>query len=396
LNVVTPRKFAAQIRTIGKNVRIKFGTREVFSCETSAFIATITVITTGIAKTTMRRRRKGFQISRSSFLYIFSPDEGGDDFGQVHVNDFAVDPAAEFLKDFLAARDLKRKSMTELEKNQEAEDDIQEGTAVYSEIRTLELLKTGYAPLLTAKDDPWYFGFGNAEAFLTERLNNLRGARANAFEAKGKCYPYGGFQAVLLSRHFPGWQEGFFQKGLTLEQVLKDRLKLAEGEMKTAAGRFATRYPVEEISRRTGEIIGRRDAALEEIQGRRGRVYIIDFKPTQEYLNPRARGETYRVGLINLFLDGIECIQIQEVVLAGGKTPMIADQLYYVKWVDTETKPEEKGYSIAAERKEGDDVYIEATVTTKGFTLKAPKIRVQDTPSRVKIRILEKVRTGSR
>jgi hypothetical protein len=36
--------------------------------------------------------------------------------------------------------------------------------------------------------------------------------------------------------------------------------------------------------------------------------------------------------------------------------------------------------------------YYDAEFKTKGFTLKAPKIRVKDTPSRVKVTVLAKVK----
>jgi hypothetical protein len=301
--------------------------------------------------------------------------------------------AAELLKDFLAARNLKRKSMNEEERLQETEDDIREGTAVYAEVRILELMKAGYDPMLTKKDDPGYFAFHSADEFLENKLNMLRGAQANAFDALNKCYFYGCFQAVLLSRLFPGWQDGFFQNGLTLEQVLKDRLKVSDEDLKIIGERLQDRYPLDDMSKQTGAAIGKRDAALKTILGRKGRSYIVDFKSTKEFLKPQARGESFRIGLIQLCPEGIEQIRIREVEFNGEKTPIIADQLYYVKWIDTEAKPGEKGYTIVSSSKQGDDVYVDAVFKTRGFTLKAPKIRVKNSPARVKVQVLEKVKS---
>jgi hypothetical protein len=47
---------------------------------------------------------------------------------------------------------------------------------------------------------------------------------------------------------------------------------------------------------------------------------------------------------------------------------------------------------LTCSRKEGEDVYYDAEFKTKGFTLKAPKIRVKDTPSCVKVTVLAKVK----
>ena len=279
--------------------------------------------------------------------------------------------------------------MTDEEAHQEAEDDVGEGTAVYSEIKSLELMRSGYKPGPAKGGDPWYFGFKDTDAFLAERLNMLRSATKNTLAAKMKCYPYGAFQAVLLTRHFPGWQEGFFEKNPDLAEALRARLKPTEEEMKIAVERLASRFPVEEIARRTGEIIAKRDAALNMILERRGRAYVVNFKPTAEYPAAKGRGETFRIGLVNLFPKGIEEIMIREAVLTGIESPMIVDQIYYVKWIDTETKPERR--AIRSRETTWAEASIRGGVLTGGFTLKAPKIQVKETPGRVKITVLEKI-----
>ncbi|MCX6575030.1 MAG: hypothetical protein NTV82_01405, partial [Candidatus Aminicenantes bacterium] len=85
----------------------------------------------------------------------------------------AADKAKEYLKDFLAARMLKRRSLTEAEQNQESEDDLMEGTAVYAEAMALELMKNGYKPQLTQSEDPYFLGFKNIDHYLKEKLASL-------------------------------------------------------------------------------------------------------------------------------------------------------------------------------------------------------------------------------
>ncbi|MDH5468881.1 MAG: hypothetical protein OEY25_15825, partial [Candidatus Aminicenantes bacterium] len=67
--------------------------------------------------------------------------------------------AREYLKDFIVARELKRKDLLEMERNQESEDDLMEGTAVYSETMALQLMKEGYKSLISKENDPYFFGF---------------------------------------------------------------------------------------------------------------------------------------------------------------------------------------------------------------------------------------------
>jgi hypothetical protein len=164
-----------------------------------------------------------------------------------------------------------------------------------------------------------------------------------------------------------------------------------EAKEKIADG-LKDRYPIGEITDKHTKLIQKRDDALKMIQARKGRVYIINFKQTQEYVLPKSSGETFSIGLINIYPDGIENIKIQDVLFEGQKTPTVHDQLYYLKWIDTEAKANEKGYVLSFSRKEGEDIYCDAEFTTRGFTLKAPKIQVTDVSARVKVTVLSKIK----
>ncbi len=310
----------------------------------------------------------------------------------------AVEPAAarEFLLDFLAARDLKRKTMTGREANQESEEELMEGTATFSEARVLEQLRSGYSfAIPEASPDPYFHGFAKADLFLEEKLDSLRKARRNSLDARMRSYSYGCFQALVLTRLSPAWRDGFFQSGKMMDQAIREHLAPSEAEMAAAGRRLEDRYPIAEIRARNGNEIRKRDEALAMIQARRGRTYIVNFKPTQEFLAPKSRGKSYAVGLINIHPEGIERIQIRDVVFEGAASPIVQDQLFYVKWIDTEAKPGEKGYTLTFGKKEGDDIYIDAVFTTGGFTLRAPKIQVRETPERVKVTILAKLKESN-
>ncbi len=310
----------------------------------------------------------------------------------------AADPAAarEFLLDFLAARDLKRKTMTGREANQESEEELLEGTATFSEARVLEQLRSGYSfAIPEAAPDPYFHKFARADLFLEEKLDSLRKARRNSLDARMRSYSYGCFQALVLTRLSPAWRDGFFQSGKMMDQAIREHLAPSEAEMTAAGRRLEDRYSIAEIRARNGNEIRKRDEALAVIQARRGRTYIVNFKPTQEYLAPKSRGKSYAVGLINIHPEGIERIQIRDVVFEGAASPIVQDQLFYIKWIDTEAKPGEKGYTLTFGKKEGEDIYIDAVLTTGGFTLRAPKIQVRETPERVKVTILAKLKESN-
>ena len=118
------------------------------------------------------------------------------------------DKAKALIKQFLVARSLKRATMSELQRNQESTDEFSEGTATYSEVRTLEALKSGgYRPGLSTDQDPEYHGFRNVDELLRRYPDRLLKSAHDVEYPYGKSYTYGCFQALLSQRLFAGWQE---------------------------------------------------------------------------------------------------------------------------------------------------------------------------------------------
>jgi len=344
-----------------------------------------------------------FQNAQTSMRYgnlQLNPDLDFAIYGEIEgvaLEKAALEPdeaaARDFLVDFLAARGLKRKGMNETERNQESENEVWEGTAVYSEAMALRLMQqAAYAPALSPTDDPSYFGFKDAPVFLEERTEALREARAQTLNAGGRLYRVGCFEALLLSRFFPGWQEGFLKDGRFLDKTIADRLGVSPEATEARGKELAARYPIDEITRRHKPVIEGRDSALKAVRETKGRVYVVNAKPLQEYVIPAGRGQSYEVGLIRIYPRGIEKVEVRDVLFTGAETLMVGDQLYYLKWVDPAGDAKVKGYALTSSRREGDDVYYDAEFKTAGFTLKAPKIRVKETPSRVKVTILAKVK----
>lgn len=299
--------------------------------------------------------------------------------------------AIECLKDFVVARKLKHASMAEIEQIEELDEDFAEGTATYAEYATLQQIAKRYKPRIATGDDPYFHAFKNLDYFLNLRLQQLDDSKARTTETRGKCYPYGCFQALLLNRLVKGWRETITKDTCSMYDVLADFLRMDEREVQEKTRGLNSSYGYDSLFVKHNQVIEARDSAFGDYYAQKGRVYVVSFKPTGEFpiptpvLEPGRQG--FRMGLRTVFPQGVKEISIKEVLLKGNGKPILTDQIYYVRYVDTENQ----NYSIDFSRKEG-DVYFDAVVTTGGFTLSAPKMRVIEGDKRVKFIVISKVK----
>jgi hypothetical protein len=300
--------------------------------------------------------------------------------------------ARDRVKEFLVARAMKRRTMTEQQRKEESADDVREGTATYAMLRALELVTAGgFEPKLTAADDRYYRGFANARSMTAKYTERLAKTAARHDDPKMKCYDYGCFQCALSERLFPGWQQAI-EQGKPMDAVLAERLPISESERDVIAARMRTEYPYGEASASASKFTTARDAAYRAISGRQGRTYIVDLKKTGQFISVLTRQkDAFRLGLLTLFPSGYPGFALDDVVLSAVGVPANTDQLYYLRVVDTGWRSRSKAYTVSGTR--GDDgTYTDALVTTPLFTLKAPKVRIQETGTRVKIQVLSRVR----
>lgn len=300
--------------------------------------------------------------------------------------------AKEYLKDCLVASQLKRRSMNETERLQESDEEVSEGTATYSELMTATLLKKGHQPVITQMDDPFFLSFRFADSLIQQKLHLLRTARVSSLLSRDKSYPFGCFQAVLLSRFSPRWKETFFQEGKGLDQVIDSLLALSPQERAKIRDRLKTRYGYDSIYAKHALIIGERNQAFDLVQKRVGLAFIVNFKNTGEFIFPESLQTSYKVGLINIYPKGIKRVKFADVIFEGEETPMVIDQLYYIKWIDTEAKGIEKSYEVRGVREGTTNVYRNVFFKTRGFTLSAPKIEIKGSKNRVKVTVLAKIK----
>jgi hypothetical protein len=312
--------------------------------------------------------------------------------GKALVNAYRTAEAKEaeaFIRDFLAARMLKRKlGVPEMQRKQESMDDVMEGTAVYSEVRTLEILSEGFTTKMDLSKDPYYSGFRNAKALLAAHLEQLGRSAEVIYDVKGKCYDYGCYQALLLQRYEPAWQAAFSRGPSTLDGQLAERFPVEEKDLPVYEQRFRELYGFEAIKARSDAAIKERDDAYRSLKDRRGKVYIVSFKEIGAYesqLLPDA--SPYALGLIHMHMKGLPAIRLDQTELSAVSVPVEGNQLHYLKIVDTAPKAGNPAYTVSG-RSQGNSVYADAVITTPLFTLKTPLVRVEESKGRIKFIVL--------
>ncbi len=300
--------------------------------------------------------------------------------------------ARERIKEFTVARALKRQSMTDLQRNEESADDVREGTATYSQLRALEIMKSGgFKSGLTNAEDPYYRGFADADRIIASYAERLAKAAAKHEDPKMKCYDYGSFQCALAERLVPGWQQQV-EQGKAMDAVLASAIPVADAERADIERRLRGDYPYEDVRRGATAFTQARDAAYQTISARQGRVYIVDLKPVRQYMEGLAgKAGAYRLGLLTLFPAGYPGFTLDAVELSPTKVPCNTDQLFYFRAVDTESRSRRQALTVSGQR-QADGTYVDAVVTTPLFTLKAPKVRIVETGNRVKIQVLARVK----
>ena len=297
------------------------------------------------------------------------------------------------IKDFLLARDLKRKGMTGQQAKEEASDDVREGTAVYSEVRTLEALRQGFKPGLSAADDPFYGGFKDIDALFRAYTDKLKGSSEDVFDTKEKCYNYGCFQALLLQRYFPGWQEPFAREPRLLDDELGRRLPLTKEDRAGAEKRFKAAYKFDAIKARTKKAMAERDDAFKALTEAKGLTFAINFKEIGQFAGVLPVGKkSYQMGLLSVYPEGVGKLSFDDVEIDVRRKPAAIDKIYHLIMVDPDAAKRAKPYELTFEKQEGADIYLNAVLTTPLLTVKAPKLRITADANRVKIGILARVK----
>jgi hypothetical protein len=300
--------------------------------------------------------------------------------------------AIEHLKEFYAARMKKQEHMTPEEIMSENHSGVAEGTATYANTKMAMLInEADYTPKISRSDDPYFFEYKYLDENLKQyTVDSMEGLIDKTFDTLGPSYTIGAMLCLLLDRYVMDWKKGFLENDRNQFQILQEFLKLNDEEISAISERNKILYGFDEIFARHEAAINEREEAIQVVKGRKGTRYIIDSRQTREYLRVTPRGKEFSLDFERLFPHGIEQLILGDVKLVSQDTPMSRPNPYTVIWVDTEPKEGKRGYKVTFENQEG-NTYRNAVITTSGFTLEVPKVKILEKKGEVRFIILSKV-----
>jgi len=304
----------------------------------------------------------------------------------------SVEGSLPFLRDFCIARSYKYQGMNEDELLSSRCDEFREGEAQYSEVTILQCLKNGFKSCPSVSQDPEYTRYENIGKYLDKYLKRLHDNSGKTLELYEKNYDFGCFEALLLQQNFPGWQKDI-ESGAWLDPVMRSRLAITASDSLRSLKRFIDIYHIEDLRNKHGKIIDQRNESYRKFTALKGQTYVISFKPIKQYLTETVdKAKTgFKLGLMEMYPKGIGTISFDGISVNMSEVPVEINQLYFVKVVDPKPKKSGKSYSIEYQSKDEKGVYINVTVTTPMFTLKAPKVEIRESGNRVKFIVLSRI-----
>jgi hypothetical protein len=297
-----------------------------------------------------------------------------------------------FLKDFCVARSLKLNDLTSSEKISNACDEFCEGLAVYSEFKILTNIKNGFKSFMTKDDDPGYNHFADIDSLLNSYFTHLKNSAGNTLEVHEKTYWYGFAEALQLQRYFPNWQNNL-TNGVWLDQIIRNNVRINLEDSLLVMQRFQDIYHIDSLKNKHRATISERDNTYIMFQNRKGRTYIIDFKPISQFpgLVVDKAVKRYEMGFNYLYPDGIREMKFDNISVSFNPVPIEINQLFFVKIVDIDSEKHNKPFEIKYESTDSNGFFYNVTISTPFFTLKAPKVSINENNDIVKFIIHSRV-----
>ena len=297
-----------------------------------------------------------------------------------------------FLKDFCVARSLKINDLRKSEKISNACDEFCEGVAVFSEFTILTSIKKGFKSSLSAENDSGYNHFADIDSLLKKYPGHLKSSTGNTLEVHEKTYWYGCFEALLLNRYFPTWRNEI-ENGAWLDQLIRKNVDISIKDSLLAMQRFIDIYHIDSLKDKHGAIISARDNTYNMFQERKGRIYIIDFKPISQFPGSLVDKsvKSYVLGWTYMYPDGIKELKFDDISISFNPVPVVINQLYLVNVVDIDSVTRKNPYKIKYESIDNNGFFYNVTITTPLFTLKAPKVSISESNDQVRFTIHSRV-----
>ena len=300
------------------------------------------------------------------------------------------DEARTLAKMFLAVRRARRVGLSDDVVRTEVDDEYNEGTAKYVQVRLVQLL--GERGGLERKYDiPRYESFETAstdlERFIQEILPKVE-APITFFHA---MYNAGMAQCLLLDRFRPGWKAEMRAKGSSQTALLDRQFPLEEEELADLVLIAKKRFDHAALEAGQAKIIDTELSAIRKLYegpGRRYRIYTAAIPGPQRR---KVRGRAYRVppsmatarGRIVIWTRGM-WLQKGDLRLTTKNVPITVHPAY-VEWIDREPAADGSDFHIEYDRVER-GVYEGLRVTTDGFVLEVGRASIRRSENVVSIR----------
>ena len=299
--------------------------------------------------------------------------------------------AEAFLRDYLTAREIKQKYVEPSEGKFERYKLVAEGTAQYAQIKAALIVReNGLNGSARKRKDPYFFGFGQLDEYLAEemggRMNSVKGETSAGWI---RCYLYGLYQCLILDRLTPGWKKGYLESGRSLDEELGSTIPSGSLEEEIFDDRCRSIYHFDDLYVKHRSAIRDIDRAVEQIKERKGTKYVIDLERTKDFFDLKPRGQYFRLGREEIFLNGFEDLTLGGIELSSADTPLVRPWTWGIEWVDTESRDGERRFELEWREKRG-DVYMGLVLKTAGFTLRAPEARILESPNSIRVIVLRK------
>jgi hypothetical protein len=300
-----------------------------------------------------------------------------------------------YLKESLIARQMKRRSMTERQREYESDQEKCEGTAMYAAHRIVQLLKNGYEPGLSHNEDPLYYGFRYWDYFLARDLNMFHESCKNPVVVSGRNYGNGFFKCLILDKLMPDWENGFFENKKSFDELIAYLVDLKEEEQPVLLEAIKKEYQYEALVQRHTPLIAERDSIIKFFLNPEMRYYAVNFKEMGQSPKPdiTSSGTYYHCRFKSYYLSGITNIQVGDMTCDSKGIPICYDMpSRSIKFPDVDYQKDGQGYDLKCSRQEADGTYYNVTITSKSFTLHATKLQVVKSPQQVEFIILPAVK----
>jgi hypothetical protein len=290
----------------------------------------------------------------------------------------------------------------------EGEDEYNEGTATYSQVRMYQLMAKngGITPVHPGKD-PQYHGFPDAKKEYRQMISRIIPPPGQPITFFHSMYNHGMAQCLVLDRVRPKWKKEMSEKGMTQFILLEKEFPLQDAGEKKLFVEAKKRFGYDVVLAEQKKLVDERLDLVRTFIDAPGRCYRIYHDRIRMGFKWKPFGPVYHVPESlekelaekrkKMGWEDEEKIRSRRVVWAGGirrfeKTGLVFESVdtpviyghEYIEWFDPDPVADKSDMKIECESQDA-ETYSGVKIQTDGFTLEADKARIEWSEDIVKI-----------